>query len=170
VYHAKGKVDTSGLHVPLLDINPEGRLQREIKDILEELDIMIHINRTHRDVLKDYMNHVEHILDPEGIFGFKQQHSVAYHTLIHLSKGSSAGPGHSSDDAHGKEADRKGDEADRKVKDREIYEWFKINADELFSKVTGRIEELEDLRKSAESTSNSVRTISNKPRYCNAKC
>lgn len=155
MYRGKGKVDTSDLHVPLLDINPEGRLQREIKDILEELDIMIHINRTHRDVLKDFITHVEHMLDPEGIFGFKHRHGLKYPNSIQFSQGSEASSGHSSNDAKGKNADGKGGDPD-------VYDWFKINADELLSKVTGRIEELEVLRKSAETTSNSVSTSSHR--------
>ena len=54
VYRSSGS-DTSELHVPLLDINPEGRLQREIKDIIEELDIMIHITKTQQDILEKFV-------------------------------------------------------------------------------------------------------------------
>ncbi|KAL2128341.1 hypothetical protein VTI74DRAFT_9302 [Chaetomium olivicolor] len=67
MYRAKSKhVDSSELHIPLLDINPEGKLQREIKDIIDELDIMLHIYKQQREVIKRFCKHVEHILDPEG--------------------------------------------------------------------------------------------------------
>lgn len=36
------------------------------------------------------------------------------------------------------------------------YDWFKVNADELVAKVSKRIEDLEVLEKTAESTSSSV--------------
>jgi hypothetical protein len=73
VYRTKSKIDPeaiSDLHVPLLDIYPEGILQREIKDIIEELEIMLDINRTQKKVLKDFILHVEHILDPNRRFSF----------------------------------------------------------------------------------------------------
>lgn len=158
VYRSKGKLDTSDLHVPLLDINPEGKLQKEIKDILEELDIMIMISRTHKDVLKDFIRHVEHILDPDGIFSYNNWHR---HRRMgtgakHLPK-----PPAFSGDHHqpkGKDAaehaPHQADTESRKM----IYEWFEINADELLGKVVERIEELEQLKRSADTTSNSVRT------------
>jgi hypothetical protein len=49
----------------LLDINPEGDLSREIKDILDELHIMINIKSKQQRVLKEFQKHVEYILAPE---------------------------------------------------------------------------------------------------------
>lgn len=67
VYRSKPKHDeTSDLHVPLLDIHPEGKLQREVKDILDELEIMINITRRQREIIRRFCKHVENILDPEG--------------------------------------------------------------------------------------------------------
>jgi hypothetical protein len=57
------------LQVPLLDINPEGTLQRLINDIREELDIMLHINRTHLSVINRFVDSVKVILDPYGHAG-----------------------------------------------------------------------------------------------------
>ena len=62
VYRSRGS-DTSELHVPLLDINPEGRLEREIKDIIEELDIMIHITKTQKDILEKFVTYATNKLD-----------------------------------------------------------------------------------------------------------
>ena len=45
------------------------------------------------------------------------------------------------------------DEKDEKGK---TYDWFKVNADELVAKVSKRIEDLEILERTAQSTSSSV--------------
>lgn len=45
----------------LLDINPEGKLVREIKDILDELNIMIQIKKQQERVLAEFMKHANHI-------------------------------------------------------------------------------------------------------------
>jgi len=84
VYRTKSKIDPeaiSDLHVPLLDIYPEGILQREIKDIVEELEIMLDINRTQKKVLKDFILHVEHILDPHRRFTFHGRHTRKTSTM-----------------------------------------------------------------------------------------
>ncbi|KAK6858117.1 Magnesium transport protein CorA- transmembrane region [Apiospora arundinis] len=62
----KNKSRMIELQVSLLDINPEGKLQREIKDIIEELEIMIHINRTHKTVLNSLIHQVTHIMGPKA--------------------------------------------------------------------------------------------------------
>ncbi|TGJ87834.1 hypothetical protein E0Z10_g958 [Xylaria hypoxylon] len=66
IFRSKGYTDTSELHIPLLDINPEGKLEREIEDIIEELDIMLHITHTHEDIVKSFIEQAEHIIDPDG--------------------------------------------------------------------------------------------------------
>lgn len=68
VYRAKSTF-WGQLEVPLLDINPEGTLEREIKDTIEELDIMLHVAKCHRTVLKQYVPNADHMLDPYGEFG-----------------------------------------------------------------------------------------------------
>ncbi|KAI1305085.1 hypothetical protein F5Y03DRAFT_395148 [Xylaria venustula] len=64
IFRSKGYTDTSGLHVPLLDINPEGKLEREIEDIIEELDIMLHITNIHKDIVQTFVRQAEQILSP----------------------------------------------------------------------------------------------------------
>jgi hypothetical protein len=44
-----------------LDINPEGKLVREIKDILDELNIMIQIKKHQERVLAEFMKHADQI-------------------------------------------------------------------------------------------------------------
>jgi hypothetical protein len=63
---SKSSTEISAVLTPLLNVSPEGMLQREIKDIIDELDIMIRIARQQKEVLKDFKKHVEKILDPDG--------------------------------------------------------------------------------------------------------
>ncbi|KAK8076230.1 hypothetical protein PG994_003502 [Apiospora phragmitis] len=49
---------------PSSGYQPGGKLQREIKDIIEELDIMLHITKCHRTILKQYVDNTENMLDP----------------------------------------------------------------------------------------------------------
>lgn len=118
--------------IPLLNINKEGKLQREIKDIIDELDIMIYISIQQRDVIKKFKKEVTHILDPHGIWKDKLTT-----TPINDEKGD------------GKKA-----HSDQKAHD--DYFWFANSADELLGDVDNQIGELEGLKKSAMSTSTSV--------------
>ncbi|CAM1509028.1 Fc.00g027670.m01.CDS01 [Cosmosporella sp. VM-42] len=52
-------IDVKALHKGLLNITHEGKLQRETKDIIEELDIMIYIIKKQREVLKRFKKHAE---------------------------------------------------------------------------------------------------------------
>ncbi|KAI1338032.1 hypothetical protein F5Y15DRAFT_388740 [Xylariaceae sp. FL0016] len=141
--------DTSRLHVPLLDINPEGELEREIKDIVEELGIMIHINRTHRDVLKQFVSHVEHILDPDGQMGERYSRPKTSRNFIYRGGNIEKRPA-----TPGFQA---GDEVTADIID--TYNWFKTNADELTCKVNDRTEQLEELRRKAEETATHVKDL-----------
>src|SRR5579871_2481996 len=61
IYKSKDAVETSSMAKALLDINPEGKLVREIKDILDELNIMIQIKKYQGRVLGEFMKHASHI-------------------------------------------------------------------------------------------------------------
>jgi len=65
IYKSKNMVESSGMAKgmakALLDINPEGKLVREIKDILDELNIMIQIKKHQERVLAEFMKHANHI-------------------------------------------------------------------------------------------------------------
>lgn len=145
-YRGKTEIDVNDIYIPLLNINPEGMLQREIKDIIEELDIMLQITKSHKIVLRDFITNVEHILDPDGVFGGVRKR-------LHKDLSSSPTPG--PQDLTGINP-RKTQSDDWNINDKEKFNWFRLNADELWNRVSRRIEELEDLRQSAESTSNSV--------------
>ncbi|XDG05343.1 hypothetical protein ABKA04_004958 [Annulohypoxylon sp. FPYF3050] len=154
IYRSNSNGDTSGLHVPLLDINPEGQLEREIKDIIEELDIMIHITKIHKKILTAFIANAENILDPFGDFAKDKKRQMISRYLWDKSKNK---PKELVDlwDA----IDR-GDDRDPKLKKmRDDYHWFKLNADERLEHVEERIEELKDLRKSANNTADDVKDL-----------
>ncbi|TRX96019.1 hypothetical protein FHL15_003161 [Xylaria flabelliformis] len=76
IFRSQGYMNTRGLHIPLLDINPEGKLEREIEDIIEELDIMLRISNTHQDIIKSFIEQVENILDSGGNFRKRFERNV----------------------------------------------------------------------------------------------
>jgi hypothetical protein len=65
VYKDKDRVDDAEDKArALLDINPEGELLREVKDILDELHIMLNIKNKQQRVFKQFRKHVTSILAP----------------------------------------------------------------------------------------------------------
>jgi hypothetical protein len=48
----------------LLDINPEGRLLNEIRDVLDEITMLISIMNKQQRVFKQFRKHVEHMIAP----------------------------------------------------------------------------------------------------------
>ncbi|TGJ78241.1 hypothetical protein E0Z10_g10521 [Xylaria hypoxylon] len=132
VYCTKGYTDTSNLHMTLLDINPEGHLDQEIEDILDELDIMLHFANTQNDILKKFVEQAERILNPNGEFkernGSQQQ--------IRAEPDSSLS---------GAEKERE-----------KAYRCFKQKANEGQARTVDYIRELKELRESAKKTADDV--------------
>ncbi|KAK3938190.1 hypothetical protein QBC46DRAFT_441401 [Diplogelasinospora grovesii] len=120
---------------PLLNINPEGKLQREIKDILDELDIMLSITRQQLEVIRRFKKNAEKMSDPAGQWRDK---SPAFAV---------------SPEDKGKTPT---DAAKENTKKREEYVWFRTQAGELVSDIECHIGELEGLKTSAASTLSSL--------------
>ncbi|KAK0638574.1 hypothetical protein B0T16DRAFT_227142 [Cercophora newfieldiana] len=57
--------DAGELTALLLDSTPEGRLQFEAKDIVEELDIMIHITKSQVTVIREFLTHAEELFSSD---------------------------------------------------------------------------------------------------------
>lgn len=125
----------------LLDINPEGQLDREIEDIVEELDIMLHLANTHKNILQKFVEQAEHILDPEGEF-----------------KGKNGPKRRRTADADLSLTDA---EKERKKERERAYQCFKQKANEGQGRALDYITELENLRSSAKKTAEDVRKQSN---------
>ncbi|KAK0638992.1 hypothetical protein B0T16DRAFT_235601 [Cercophora newfieldiana] len=179
VYRSKPKHgETSDLHVPLLDIHPEGKLQREVKDILDELDIMINITRRQRELIRRFCKHVENILDPEG----RWRHGTEDQSLAQVdnesedeadpppeeySKAPDTSPQNGTVNDKIDEEQKKKEAKERAHKERlrdrkrrkNHLDWFRMQSQDLLSEVGDRIEELEGLRESAKSTAQSVNDL-----------
>ncbi|KAK3291576.1 uncharacterized protein B0H64DRAFT_366930 [Chaetomium fimeti] len=161
--------ETAELHVPLLDIHPEGKLQREIKDILDELEIMINLTRRQREIIGRYCKHVENILDPDGQLrnnGPDSQLSAQYRDdgfdCPDPSKRLSTGPETAGDRKKGKrtETQKQQEESEARRVDmarrKDHLAWFHMQSQDLLCEVDDHIGELEALRESAKSTAQSV--------------
>jgi len=125
---ARSPADLSSLHEALLNITPEGRLQRETKDIIDELEIMIQIVRKQKDVIKRFKKHVEAIFDPNG----KWREEVGAAPRQHPRSGTDDDPGTGN------------------------RRWFSINTVELLEGIGDYLDELSGLKANAESTASSV--------------
>lgn len=151
VYISKSKYeDASHLHLPLLNINPEGKLQREIKDIIDELDIMININSKQKEVIKRFTKHVENIYDWTGQWRDESRHPNEDRGYRNTASRSSSPVGIEIPSIES-EAQK-----DLRKREKEEFDWFRKRAYDLISDVSDRVLELEGLRKSAESTSQGV--------------
>ncbi|KAI0165246.1 hypothetical protein GGR52DRAFT_575337 [Hypoxylon sp. FL1284] len=159
IYHSRGSPDTSELHVPLLDIAPEGKLEREIKDIIEELEIMLHINRTHKRILTTFIANAENVLNPFGELGSSQKREpeTCHHWAEARFRGSPGSRSMVADD--GDDDDDDTDSWKEAAQRADDYNWFKLNADDKLQDVLARIEELEELRSSACNTAEGVKDL-----------
>ncbi|KAK6953606.1 hypothetical protein Daesc_005911 [Daldinia eschscholtzii] len=165
IYKANGKKDIYGHQIALLDIHPEGRLEKEIKDIIEELDILIHITKVHMKMISAFIANAESLLDPCGKFGDSRKREMMSHYILEMIKKDCS---ERSDETrkilkeHGSSVgrDEQGDGVSESYKKKhDDYNWFKLNADELEKKVRGRIEELEELHRNANDTAQSIKDL-----------
>lgn len=174
----------SKLHVTLLNLKTERGLELEIKDIVEEIGIMIHIHKTQRDVFKQFQSHVEHILDPSGTnaedyYKDGQKGKAVSQTAASRRPSLAGTPSRSASPAlepsflEGRQ-DLDGrpdfldsrtyfeftDKQNNKESQALAYDCFKVNSHEMRKTIDDRIKQLEDLAKNAESTAASVSTKS----------
>ncbi|KAI0008409.1 hypothetical protein F4779DRAFT_641913 [Xylariaceae sp. FL0662B] len=140
--------NTSGLHtLLLLGIDPEGRIHREIEDVVDELEMMLEINRTHEEILKQFILHVESILVPNSrlITKRKQQEMSGGHGVLATTSQEVAGF---------KSSGRLETEAKKSGEDKS--DWSMVTADEVVTRVKSRTEKLEELKRNAGRVSESV--------------
>ena len=122
--------DINALVFILLNVNPEGKLLREIKDVLDELDIMLWVSKRQQDVIQKFTKQAERILDPAGTWSNGKSPAVKP-----------------------SEPDKESEEEEKRRVD---FLWFHTQAEELLCGIESHIGELTGLRNSAESTSASV--------------
>ncbi|KAK2028547.1 hypothetical protein LX32DRAFT_719942 [Colletotrichum zoysiae] len=158
IYNSKSKYeDTAQLHASLLNINPEGKLQREIRDIIDELDIMIHVNNKQKEVIKRFVKNVENIYDPSGEW---RDETLSPNGERDYLRSRSMTRADDNPERKGNDRDPKSkEEKQKRVREKDEFTWFRKQAYDLISDVGDRIAELEGLRKSAESTSQGIKDL-----------
>ncbi|KAI1469067.1 uncharacterized protein F4812DRAFT_318490 [Daldinia caldariorum] len=187
VYRTNGHRNSSELHMALLDITPEGKLEREIKDVMEELDIMIHITNVQKKMLTQFISNAESLLDPFGKFGggnskkrkiignaLWEESDTLYEDLLSYrnpakekkrsnrkrEKENKPPEGKAEKDNKGSEEGDPSETLKRLFKEhRNDHNWFKLNADELLQTVNGRIDQLQELRNIAYHTAESIKDL-----------
>jgi ribosomal protein L12E/L44/L45/RPP1/RPP2 len=141
------------LHIPLLNIAPEGKLQREIKDILDELGILIYLVKQQKEVIEQFQKNVREILK----------------TDMEEEEG---GPSGSSQDSTPSEQEKQKEEKEKEEKEKKKalhkerekerekqLKRFNLLSDELLQELGRHLRELESLKDSAASTSVSVSDV-----------
>lgn len=126
----------------LLDINPEGKLLREIEDILDELHIITSIKQEQANVVKTFEKNIKHILLPKVTAA--EDLKTAKPSEDSLIEPNEASP-------------TKTNELLAKEQ-LEAAKRTMANADELLTDMHGRIAELNTLKESAERTATAVST------------
>ncbi|KAG7140614.1 hypothetical protein HYQ45_002667 [Verticillium longisporum] len=169
IYRRPGNIEISELHVPLLDINPEAALHREIEDIKEELEIMIYVVRSHLFVLESFITHVKHMLDVDNsddILGAISEAISGADSIRNETASADTARGQmhppsqttTSPTPNARQAPQptvyKNPEARK-----QIFRFFELNAKEVQTKIKWRIKELEQLRDSAMSTCEGVKGL-----------
>lgn len=140
----------------------EGKLEHEIKDVVEELGIMLYIKKAEKEVLGSFVAHACRILNPENRFELHspQKQNPAFR-IVPPDRDQGTDPGtaaHFVLRAGPQSGDDKPVHSNDENMDRATYSWFKTNADDLLKRVEQRISQLEELQRSAESTSTMVGT------------
>ena len=139
--------DLSTLHVPLLNIANEGKLQREIKDILDELSIMIHLINQQQSVVGHFRKNALQLLktsDADTELGYLSPG-------LHSSRPTAFLPSPSERHEARQQKQWQRDKLIRR------FEW---SCDELQEKLNHNLQEMQNMKDSATSTSVSVNIAS----------
>ncbi len=152
VYLSNGKLSVDELKKPFLGIHDEGKLQKEIKDIIEELDIMTFIAQRQKNMVEEFIRNTKRVLCPvESQIDWRltsdnapSAHGSLSGSQLPKGKGVAQSPPTQSKDETQASSTK--------------FERFKTNSDDLMRKIDRHIEELDRLKHGAEATSSSVST------------
>jgi hypothetical protein len=130
----------------LLDINPEGELLREVKDILDELHIMLNIKNKQQRVFKQFRKHVTSILAP----------GLALSKEIGTAKQKKITGDGGSEDEDNDNSEKKKTRSEAEAKVERDTKWTLEYALDLSAGLDDRIADLNSLKESAEHTEKAV--------------
>jgi len=117
----------------LLNINPEGKLLKEIKDIIDEIHIMTRINQQQQTVAETFVKHIKQSLLP------KLRSKSAWDPVAALY-----------------ENDNDTESQSLQMEQREAANWTLTRANQLLKDIQDRIFELNTLEENAKNTSVAV--------------
>lgn len=150
------KVDPE-LLLALLNVTLEAELQREIRDIIDELDIILHIANQQKEMVIRFVKFAKQITESDLT---SQRDSTRA-----LDDEFTAIPGH--DDVQIAKMRDRVQQSKETVKLLEQQQSaFNTHSDDLLSEIDDRIKELSALKTSAESTAENVRPHDYRPRRC----
>src|SRR5438045_2478199 len=75
-YKCRYKSGTTPTQNTLLNVNPEGNLLKEVKDILDELHIMMQIKLQQQNVAESFVKHIKRVLLPMVTSGHDLQVAI----------------------------------------------------------------------------------------------
>lgn len=141
----------------LLDINPEGDLLREIKDIIEELFIMTSIKLQEESVVRSFVKHVRHILQPgataSGGISIRNQSNTSLPDLQNSPTSPRAKRGSlAAENPHKSSVSN----PTVVIPDSEDFSWTMTCAQDLLASISDQLLELKYLKDAAENTSLAV--------------
>jgi hypothetical protein len=150
----------SAFHLALMDIQMEGKLQREVNDILDELNIMIGITKRQKELIQRFCEHVADILDPERLWSSGSLDRYYMGLVDDDSEEETDTPPQNGTETYQIEQNRKQARGREKLRDekrrKNHFNWFRLQSQDLLLEVRDRIDQLEGLRESAKSTAQSV--------------
>ncbi|KAI0186128.1 hypothetical protein EV127DRAFT_439789 [Xylaria flabelliformis] len=121
---------------------PKRELEKELNDIILELQVIFHITENQRDILRKFVSNAEHMLNPIRI-SERNKDGTMSRNLLELSRVDNGEHENGSRDTK-----REGD-----------YYRFKKNADELYTKLDQRVKELETLRSDALRVAKCIKAV-----------
>jgi hypothetical protein len=134
----------------LLDINPEGELLREIKDILDELHIMLNIKSKQERVFKQFRKHIMYMIAP-GLALSQEIGTAKHKKVLGDTDDEDSNVQHGSEENRKKKRKSEGD--DKAEKDARMTLEFALD---LSAGLDDRIADLKNLQESAEHTEKAV--------------
>ncbi|KUI67954.1 hypothetical protein VM1G_02760 [Cytospora mali] len=127
------KVDPSIL-LALLNVTPEAELQRENRDIIDELDIVVHIVNQQKEMVTRFVKSAKELLKPPTLDACSPRRSGFFLSVS-----------------------EEKEERDNTIHImQQQYDAFKDHSDDFLSEIDDRINELSSLKLSAESTAQNV--------------
>ncbi|KAH7382941.1 hypothetical protein BKA64DRAFT_683555 [Cadophora sp. MPI-SDFR-AT-0126] len=143
-YNSRDRIKTSATQNTLLNINPEGNLLKEVKDILDELHILTRLKIQQQIVAESFIKHIRHSLLPK-LASPHYESSASHDFQLGISDDNLLlGSGRS---------------RDKRRAEQDNAKWTLNRADNLLEGIKSRIRELTTLEEAAKGTSAALKDL-----------